>query len=551
MRMSGRTNQLLRVLCLVLAGVLLFSLVACAVQSPPLTNPDDTPGTELGDEPKDEPGDDPGDEPGNEPKDEPGDEPGDEPVNEPAEEPEVPSVPAISFPEHLQQQDFGGALIMFLEWKHGNVSPSNAWMPWDSIGVDTTNAGNDLTRAIYERNAAIEDYYNVTLYRDYYELSTTPYDVYVKVDERKYDVLITRPANVSALLYGSTSGYNAWQFYATDLTQYSSILSLDQPWWNPTSVEAGRTGKSVYFATPSFLLQEVMALGAVFYNTTLAEQHDLDLLSSVKAGTWTLEEMVRIGELVAKSTDGNDKIDSTSDIWGGLLSNQTIYDLLYDTGESPVRITAEGKMEKSYRFREDNPLSEALDRIVSLVYNNDVFALPYKNGGPITNDSLAVFGSGNAMFFADNVFQLMNINQSGVAYGLLPTPKVNKDAQSYTSLVSIYRSQSLMVPEQTSAAKETIMTVLEAMAYISYHTVVPYVEQALIPGTTQRDLQNREMLNLIRNSRIYDESYIWVMSIFELDRYLINTQFGASDLLNIREAQLIMAIDRFNQRFAD
>jgi hypothetical protein len=186
-----------------------------------------------------------------------------------------------------------------------------------------------------------------------------------------------------------------------------------------------------------------------------------------------------------------------------------------------------------------------------MVYNNDVFALPYKNGGPITNDSLAVFGSGNAMFFVDNVFQLMNINQSGVAYGLLPTPKVNKDAQSYTSLVSIYRSQSLMVPEQTSAAKETIMTVLEAMAYISYHTVVPYVEQALIPGTTQRDLQNREMLNLIRNLRIYDESYIWVMSIFELDRYLINTQFGASDLLNIREAELTMAIDGFNQRFAD
>jgi hypothetical protein len=293
-----------------------------------------------------------------------------------------------------------------------------------------------------------------------------------------------------------------------------------------------------------------MALGAVFYNTALAEQHELNLFATVKDGGWTLEEMVRIGEMVAKSTDGNDKMDSTSDIWGGLLSTYAIYDLMYDTGEGPVRMTAEGELEKSYRFHETNPLGAALDRIMEAVCANQVFASPYQKNRPIQNDSKAVFGAGNAMFLMDNVFQMIDLNQTGLSYGLLPTPKVNKDAKNYTSLVSIYRAQSLIVPEQTSADKETIMTVLEAMAYVSYHTVVPHVDQALIPGTSQRDVQNREMLSLIRNSRIYGVGRIWLPNSFLLDRYVMNGHVGGSDFLMQCEVDLEEAIKKFNHELA-
>ena len=67
-----------------------------------------------------------------------------------------------------------------------------------------------------------------------------------------------------------------------------------------------------------------------------------------------------------------------------------------------------------------------------------------------------------------------------------------------------------------------------------------------------RDKFTTQQERMFADSVLYAyTSYIWVMNIYELDRYLVNHQFGVSDLLNIREAELIMAIDKFNQRFAN
>ena len=482
----------------------------------------------------------------------------DEPVTPPDEpgtdEPIGPEEPTDSLlPDYIPERDFGGQTIEFLDWEHGSVSPNNPWMPWDALGFDGLSGTSSLDRAIYERNTAVEHGYNVDLVRTYYPLAATPYEIYTLAGDTLCDVLITRPASIERFLYGGTnSNYVGWELSVTDLAQYSSILSLDQPWWNPAALEAGRAGDHIYFATPALLIQENLAMGATFYNAEIAWEHDLDLYHTVTEGNWTLEEMIRIGELVATSLDGDDQINSADDLWGGMLSTDTIYDLLSDAGAEPVVMTADGKL----KYRYNSNFIEAFNYITTSLYGNQNFASPYQQGRPTMN-ATEMFRDGKAMFLLDTVSKAAELIQYST-WGLLPTPKVDPLAADYTSLVSIYRTQSLIVPAQTAADKEAIMTVLEALSYISYQTVDPLVCATLLPGASREtqqlinlNRQNRLMFALISESRIYSESRIWTMSVFNPSDYVRHSVGGGESYLARMESALMEAASKFNNKLAD
>ncbi|MBE6613311.1 MAG: hypothetical protein E7632_12555, partial [Ruminococcaceae bacterium] len=283
--------------------------------------------------------------------------------------------------DNLPEKDFGGAEVNILSVA-STVNSVNAFF-------DAEETGDVLDDAVYNRNLAIEERFNVDLI----------YDI-----QPGYSGGMT---NVKTLLTGSVmSGsmdydlFTGTVSYVTDLAADNLMtdlytmdyLDLDQPWWCKAFNDELEVAGHLFFAAGYFCMENVSFVSSTFFNKKIAEENKVqDLYQLVNDGKWTYDAMYEIASSVTRDVNGDGEMGD-GDVYG-LVSSwdyfatlSIAFDNKFTERDKDGKITVKTADEKAIRINE----------MFYNVYNNDL----YCEGNDLPDfNLLPVFAEDRALFF--------------------------------------------------------------------------------------------------------------------------------------------------------
>jgi hypothetical protein len=228
--------------------------------------------------------------------------------------------------DYLPTDGFNDATFNILEWTAGGQTDIGMrWVPWEEGDVETKD-GDMLGSAVFDRNAWVEENYDVIITKEYCSVDSVngapPYSSVVRTDaattSNAYQLYILRTVNIVDLV---EEGLFA------DMNEYDQYLHTDEPWWVKDSVESFTLGSHLYVAASEVLLRDKGGTAALFFNQVLAADYtDLpNFFELAENREWTLEEMINACSIVSSSLDGDDLMNSAQDMWGCTGGDDPVY----------------------------------------------------------------------------------------------------------------------------------------------------------------------------------------------------------------------------------
>ena len=396
--------------------------------------------------------------------------------------------------------------------------PSNLDYGNDTVGILYVNANNKadeliseklglgvVSDAVYERNLAVSEWLKVAF--EFY-----PEDAATKVvnsqtldiqgGQGDYDIVVNgtymavQPAmegkyinlsvleNVNTEKHYWTQGYNDMVTFTDDHMQF--------------------------LASGPIAISMFRFMYLTLYNKTLFKDNKIpDLYETVSAGDWTLDYQYSIVKDHYVDSDGDQKA-SEGDFFG-FVTGDTISVDPYMVAANIHMITKDPDTgDMMFNAEALSSLTELCDK-VQLIYNNES---TYVYKGATMDDVpynyvIEHFTENNAMMVT-TMFLKMETNYESLAsmsYGIAPMPKFDTNQKSYYSYVqdqvSCFGISSVV---GDSERQEMLAAVLEAMAYHSYNLVRPAYYETALSERYMQDPQSKEVLDMIFDSLYFDFS---------------------------------------------
>ncbi len=408
---------------------------------------------------------------------------------------------------YLPTTTYGGAPIHILEWSCNDVEEVGvSWIPWEEGDVEVED-GDMLASAVFDRNAWVEETYGVDITKEYSSIDGNPGYITLarndaSVDSNLYQIFTMRTIEIIHMIR---------EDLFADMNVYEQYLRFDKPWWVQDSVASFTLGSHLYAASSEMLLRDKGATAALYFNQTLAENYvdDLpDFFELATKGDWTLETMIEACTAVAVSEDGDELINSATDLWGFVGDDDPVYFLYNAAGYKFAHIDEDGFLD--YDFAEDG--SDSI-QVMQDIFLNVIYADWYMHenliGKKILETDQDLFVDGNALFKSgmvkDTTTELKNMTDM---YGILPHPKFSLDQENYSSLVYQHHDSAVGIPSHT-ANKEMSAVILEALSWESYYSVYPVFYDTILLNRAAKDQESKEMLKIIFATRSYDPGQYW------------------------------------------
>ena len=372
----------------------------------------------------------------------------------------------------LPERNFDGYTFTFL---NGNTSYT-----YNVVTAEEQN-GDTINDAIYQRNLAVEELYNIQIEEI---ISTDPqgdYNRAVTSQDDSFDIALLRME---------------WAFpvvLENQAVNWSEIpnLNLDQPYWVQGSISSMSLMNDVYFAVSLFDLSHFESVRGFIFNKDMVE--DMNLESPyylVREGRWTIDKLHEMSMTVSSDLD-NDGNFTMADRYGiDGYSNVLCNTLMCGVGS----ILSIGKDEDDLPYVDlDNDYNiERLLAVSEMFGKNDGFVCKMEDRG-VFRDNKALFGS--VLFSEVAAMRDVDIN-----FGIIPTPKYNEEQTGYINLGG---SPFFMVVPQTVTDCDRTGAVMEALARTSEGVIDVAYYDIVLKGKSSRDDESVEMLDIIFSTLEY------------------------------------------------
>ena len=445
-------NQKMKILCLLLAGLLLMSvLVGCGLGELPGLNQETTVN-------------------------------GGEASTDPTED---------ALNELREEVDWGGNDfgILYVNDIGGYTEEVEA----EANAGATQTASAVINDAVYERNTLFEDYCNLKFVLIPVSNSAVQSSVQAEVQTGSGDFhLITQTTSGTAATATSGALYNY-----LDLD-----IDYNKEWWDAGTLDFALNGH-VYFMNGPYNIVDDDVTFVMMFNKDLREEYQLpDLYQTVKNMDWTMDYFNSvISELATENGDGR---WDEKDIYGFSCPGSIGDTFFYGAGLRYIQNSPDMDMPELVLADKMEVALDVLAIARSIVHDNNSSYVAAAGSEALSRD---VFVEGRSLFYCEaaNYLRYLNANMDS-QYGVVPIPKYNKAQEKYTTWSHSIGS-TLSIP--TTVARggsdlDQFANVLEVYTILSQRLVRPAYYDTVLTTRNVHDAESAEMLNLIFANRTYD-----------------------------------------------
>ncbi len=334
------------------------------------------------------------------------------------------------------------------------------------IDDEDRRPGNDLDDKVYERTLAVEEYLGVDIIAKNGGIFTeyaADVNKTVSAGDDTYQLVMTHVTQDVANFITTNT--------IRPFNDFSSI-NLEASYWRQDLMEEVAINDKMFLGYNDFCLSNCYVIG--FNKEMVAEQEKVvgNLYEQVSNKTWTLDKFISYTSLVYEDSNGNSKADEADTYgfsglaWVPLISFQVAAD---------VPIIAEGSEGELYI----SPMVDNAQKIVDLdqklydfVNANYTFTWAPAGFGSTTELHL---DSGRVMFETINNYKLVTTKENEVKVGVLPYPLWDEKQADYKTLSW---NGYLAIPT-TVKNIEMVGDVVEMLAYYSDDVTVAFYETLL------------------------------------------------------------------------
>ncbi len=368
--------------------------------------------------------------------------------------------------------------------------------------------GATIEDAVYDRNLAVEDKYNVVITQrneigDPADILQTLY----MSGDFSFDVVYG---------WGYKMGSCIPENYFADFSTLPNI-DLTQEYWCPAALEDLTINDKLYLCISDISMNKLEWGGLVFYNKNLSENYNVErtfgsFYDLVRDGKWTLDKYLEVVKSVSTDIDGNGYINR-DDVYGLIEGDKTGLNLAMASGVNLASKNDDGSYSLSYYSEKSLDIANKIQD----VYRSSRYVMTYdriSEGADITGYddiweySRSFFARDHALFLTGSGYIAKELRDMESKYGILPLPKYNENQTDYIATVdsnaAIFAIPSTYRNDVSTATPERTGAILEYMSYKSNQILVPGYYDTLLKGQRLNSEDDRDMLDIIRNSTHYD-----------------------------------------------
>lgn len=361
------------------------------------------------------------------------------------------------------------------------------------IGASEQN-GEVVNDAKFARNQAVEEQLGINI------------ETYVMSGDRYGD------SAAASILAGDTEydliaphAHLAWSSYiaqglALNWSDNMTWCDFDKPWWDQDSRSSLSVEGRIYTMAGDFSYYAFAYTRALVFNKSiLADLGENMPYQTVLDGEWTFDEFNRLSLLATNDLNGDSKYDLDNDQYGYVTN--------YWGG--PIAFLFAGGGRTTKKDASDIPYFTLGDERSVTIYDK-FFSMMSADGMEIIRSSSTdsfrkTFCDGRMLFTDMPLLDMDQLRDMKDDWGILPLPKLDESQEDYSSIVDA-GVQLYVVPVNADDPERTSV-ILEAMSYEGWKNVIPAFYETALQGKYARDDESVMMLDIIKNSRVFDFGY--------------------------------------------
>ena len=406
---------------------------------------------------------------------------------------DVESTTERIMPNVPDDKDFNG-------YEFSILANSTAYNPhWFSRDIYVEEeTGETINDAVYSRNRAIEEKYNITIKGAFTANQFNDAKKSILAGDNAYDVY-------SIPLQGATASLAQ----ASMLVNLKDVpyVDLEKPWWDQKANEQLSIANKLMFTINDLLIIDKDALFIFLFNKDVIQEMGLeDPYQLVRDGKWTVDKMWDMAKVVTRDINGDGIMDD-SDRYGLISQTHTMHGNVVGAGHFVIT-----------KDKDDLPVLNITDPMIQESYAkwieikndrvNTIVAQDYSSKyADIWDQQLQMLNEKRGLWLYTGMNRVTLLREMECNFGILPNPKHDESQKEYYNAVHAWCTTAISIPI-TSDLERTGM-ILEALTAESYYTLRPAYYDISLKSKLMRDDESGEMLDLIFNNRCYDLGHVY------------------------------------------
>ncbi len=438
---------------------------------------------------------------------------------------------------NVPDEDYEGHEFMFLTAPHD----ANGYWGHIEFYAEEINAV-PLNDAIYERNAKIEDQFNIVISEEKDSSWISKFNKAVASGEDVYDcVPLTIHTAATAAVDGKLLDFSKLEY-----------INLDEPWWDPVLNDKFTIANKLFFAIGDMTLIDKEATYIMMFNKDVVRNYNVeDLYQIVHDGKWTMSKLSEISSSITVDMDGNGKF--TFDDTVGIVTDDgaTLQAMFYTCGGEFFSKDSDDLPVYSLNLDHASSVIEKIqyiytsqDTMLAQTLQKQGISNPWSDAG-----INGMFKQGRALFYGISLTVMNKMRDMNSDFGVIPYPKFSEDQKDYISFV--YATADTICVPITSTDPVRTSVILESLCYESMYSVMPAYYDVTITNKTMRDEESAVMLDYIFDHRTMDLSQIYNWgNLYGLLASVKSSDGFVSSLKKV-ENSIINSMEKTIDKFAD
>jgi len=361
--------------------------------------------------------------------------------------------------------------------------------------------GERVNDAIYDRNAAAEEYLNIDLDVIYESGSWS--------NRATYNNIITQSIQAGDNAYDYVTGMISCIMPIASAQMFVNLfelpnLDMDSPWWVSSMQDELALNGKLFGIIGDVSLSMYKGLSVFFFNQKLVGDYQLeDPYELVRSGAWTVDKMIEMTTASADDLDGDGKWTVGTDRYGAMLYELVWRSLNAALDVHPIHIDETGMPVVDDL---DERAINVIEKLTTYLHSGDSIWIQDKDEPARTS-----FIADLATFYLGKLSEMEKMADMESDFGIIPMPKYDENQAAYYTQVAT-ATQIIFVPVTTGDAAMT-GHVLETLSYLTWRDVVAQYYETSLQQRYSRDRATAEMLDIIRAGAVNGFDYTYSTAI--------------------------------------